>query len=111
MKGYHFRGSSSPGARRKLLRKLNRHLLILRSIDFIRQTIIIKKTSLKRSGLIFVVWMSVGNNNESQLKNPDLSGAIFTLSLSILILNSQCVEGARDVRVIKVSPITKISIV
>ena len=28
--------------------------------------------------------------NGSQLKNPDISGAIFTLSLSILILNSQC---------------------
>ena len=36
----------------------------------------------------------------SQLKNPDISGAIFTLSLSIRILNSQCVEGARDVRVL-----------
>ena len=32
-------------------------------------------------------------NNESQLKNSDISGAIFTLSLSILILNSQCEEG------------------
>jgi len=34
-----------------------------------------------------------------QSKNPDISGAIFTLSLSILILNSQCEEGTRDVRV------------
>ena len=39
-------------------------------------------------------------NNGSQLKNPDISGAIFTSSLSILILNSKCVEGARDVRVL-----------
>ena len=39
-------------------------------------------------------------NNGSQLKNPDISGAIFTLSLSIRILNSQCVEGARDVRIL-----------
>ena len=38
-------------------------------------------------------------SNGSQLKNPDTSGAIFTLSLSI-ILNSQCVEGARDIRVL-----------
>ena len=37
--------------------------------------------------------------NGSQLKDPDISGAIFTLSLSIQILNSQCVEGARDVMV------------
>jgi len=31
-------------------------------------------------------------NNGSQLKNPEISGAIFTLSLSILILNSMCRE-------------------
>ena len=37
--------------------------------------------------------------NGSQLKNPDISGATTTLSLSILILNYQCVEGARDVKV------------
>ena len=29
-------------------------------------------------------------SNVSQLKNPDISGAIFTLSFSILILNSLC---------------------
>ena len=39
--------------------------------------------------------MSQENNNGCQLKNPDISGAIFTLSLSIPILNSQCV-GASD---------------
>ena len=39
-------------------------------------------------------------SNGSQLKNPDISGAIFTLSLSLLILNSQCVDGARGVRVL-----------
>ena len=32
--------------------------------------------------------------NGSVLKNPEISGAIFKLNLSILILNSQCVEGA-----------------
>ena len=36
--------------------------------------------------------------NGSQLKNLDISGAIFTLSLSIIILNSQCVVGVIDVR-------------
>ena len=40
------------------------------------------------------------NGNGSQFKDADISGAIFKLSLSILILNSQCVEGARDVRVL-----------
>ena len=38
--------------------------------------------------------------NGSVVKNPEISGAIFTLNLSILILNSQCVEGARDFRVL-----------
>ena len=40
-----------------------------------------------------------GANGRAQLMNPDISSAIFTLSLSILILNSQCVEDARYVRV------------
>ena len=42
----------------------------------------------------------IRNCNGSQLKNPDISGAIFTLSLSKRVLNSQCVEGTRGVRVI-----------
>ena len=37
--------------------------------------------------------------NRGQLKNPDISGAIFTLSLIILTVNSQSVEGAKYVRV------------
>ena len=44
-------------------------------------------------------------NNGSQWKNPDIPGAIFTLSLSTLILNSQCVEGTKYVRVLKLTPI------
>ena len=44
--------------------------------------------------------------NGSQLKNPDISGAIFTSSLSIRILNSQCEDGARDVRVLLLTPVT-----
>ena len=43
--------------------------------------------------------------NGSQFNYLDISGAILTLSLSILILNSQCVEGARDVRVLQLTPI------
>ena len=43
---------------------------------------------------------SVPKYNGSQLKYSDISGAIFALSLIILILNSQCAEGARGVRVI-----------
>ena len=41
----------------------------------------------------------IGNtHNGSQLKNPKISGGI--LSLTLLILNSKCAEGARDVRVL-----------
>ena len=39
-------------------------------------------------------------HNGIQLKNPDISGAIFTLKLSILILYSHCVDGAKYVRVL-----------
>ena len=38
--------------------------------------------------------------NGSQLMNPDISSAIFTLSLSILIMNSQYEEGAKYIRVL-----------
>ena len=45
-------------------------------------------------------------SNGSQLKNLDISGTIFTLSLSILILNSQFVDDAKYVRVLYLTPIT-----
>ena len=43
--------------------------------------------------------------NESQLNNPDISGAIFTLSLIIVKRNTQFLEGARDVRGFQLTPI------
>ena len=49
------------------------------------------------------------DDNGSQLKNLDISGFIFKLSLIILILNSQCVEGARDVRVLLLAPISLVT--
>ena len=57
--------------------------------------------------MILLVWSRFEQKvlKRSQLKNPGNSGAIFTLNLSILILNSQCVEGARDVRVFQLTPI------
>ena len=50
-----------------------------------------------------IFFVIIGNG--SQLKNPDISGAIFTLSLRKVKLNSQFVEGARDVRVIQLTRI------
>ena len=44
-------------------------------------------------------------NNGNQLKNPSMSGVIFTLSLRILIVHSQCEEGAREAGVLKLSPV------
>ena len=41
------------------------------------------------------IYIDFFENNGSQLKNPDISGAIFTLSLSIKL-----VEGAGDARVL-----------
>ena len=52
--------------------------------------------------LICFLGVNVTEANGSQLKNPDISGAIFALGSSKLILNSQCVEGARDVRVLEI---------
>ena len=49
-------------------------------------------------------WISTQDNG-SQLKNPDISCAIFKLSLSIQKLNSQCVEGAKYVRILPLTPI------
>ena len=77
--------------------------------DLAQQTDNIKKSFfcvfLNKKYLIFVHKRIQLKNfsfsgNGSQLKNPDISGAIFTLSLSIRILNSQCVVGARDIKVL-----------
>lgn len=46
-------------------------------------------------------------NNGSQWINPNISGAIFTMSSSLLILNSQYVEGAKYVLVLQSTPIIK----
>ena len=59
---------------------------------------------LKSLNRIYNILDTEGNG--SQLMNPDISGVIFTLSLSILILNSQCVEGARDVKVLKLTSVS-----
>ena len=53
---------------------------------------------LKSLNRIYNILDTEGNG--SQLMNPDISSAIFTLSLSILILKSLCLEGAKYVRVI-----------
>ena len=38
-------------------------------------------------------------NNSSHSMKIDITGALFTLSLSVLISNSQCKEGAIDVNI------------
>ena len=59
-----------------------------------------KKVSLNNISYINKAKVRIAINslksNGSQLKNPDISGAIFTLRLSIRILSSQCVEGAKE---------------
>ena len=44
-------------------------------------------------------WMEFFDNG-SKFKNSAISGAIYILSLNVLKLNYQCVEGARDVRIL-----------
>ena len=39
-------------------------------------------------------------NNGSQLKNSDISGALYTLRIQYLYTQTQCEDGARDVRVL-----------
>ena len=41
-----------------------------------------------------------GIGNGSQLKNPDISGAPYTLRIQYSYTQSQCEDGARDVRLL-----------
>ena len=38
--------------------------------------------------------------NESVLKNPEISGALYTLGIQYLYTQIQCEDGARDFRVL-----------
>ena len=49
------------------------------------------KKSLFKSALV---------NNGSQLKNPDISGAFYTFRIQYSYTQTQCEDGARDVRVL-----------
>ena len=44
--------------------------------------------------------------NGSQLKNPDISGAPYTLRIQYSYTQTQCEDGARDVRVLQLTPVT-----
>ena len=44
-------------------------------------------------------------SNGSQLKNPDISGAIYTLRIQYSYTQTQCDDGARDVRVLELTPV------
>ena len=43
--------------------------------------------------------------NESQLKNLDISGALYTLRIQYEYIKTQCEGGARDVRVLLLTPV------
>ena len=49
---------------------------------------------------------SINENNHCEPNNVNISGALFTLNLGILILSAQYGEGARDVNNIRVTMIT-----
>ena len=44
--------------------------------------------------------------NGSQLKNPDISGALFTLRNQYSYTQTQCEDAARDVRVLQSTPVS-----
>ena len=52
--------------------------------------------------IIFVTNIDVATItiNGSQLKNPDISGALYTLRIQYSHSQTQCEDGARDVRVL-----------
>ena len=44
--------------------------------------------------------------NGSQFKNPDISGALYTLRIQYSYTQTQCEDGARDVRVLLMTPVS-----
>ena len=42
----------------------------------------------------------LNEHNGSQLKNPDISSALYTLRIQHLYTQTQCEDGARDVRIL-----------
>ena len=44
--------------------------------------------------------------NGSQFKNPYISGALYILRIQYSYTQTQCEDGARDVRVLKLTPVT-----
>ena len=47
----------------------------------------------------FTYWWG-SNSNGSQIKNPDISGALYTLRIQYSYTQTQFEDGARDVRVL-----------
>ena len=39
------------------------------------------------------------------MKNPDISGALFTLRIQYYYTQTECEDGARDVRVLLLTPV------
>ena len=50
--------------------------------------------------------VSISKCNGSQLKKPDISGALFTLRIQYSYTQTQCEDGARAVRVLQQTPVT-----
>ena len=44
-------------------------------------------------------------SNRGQLKNPDISGALYTLRIQYWYTQTQFEDGARDVRVLQLTPV------
>ena len=44
-------------------------------------------------------------HNGSQLKNPEISGALYTLRIQYSYTQTQCEDGARDVKLLQLTPV------
>ena len=50
--------------------------------------------------------MHIKHINGSVLKNPEISGALYTLRIQYKYTQIQCEDGARDFRVLEYTPVT-----
>jgi len=71
-------------------------------VDAVLLVIQDRTDSKKFFGIVVIrkIITGVKNYNGSKLKNPDVSGALYTLRIQYSYTQTQCEDGARDVRVL-----------
>ena len=54
---------------------------------------------------IIILYYNMGHCNGSQLKNPDICGALFTLRIQYSYTQTQFEDGARDDSALQLTPV------